>query len=210
MLLILQIQCLCTNRMELTTIVYSAFPNSCNILQSYNGATSETTTILYGVPQGSVLGPVLFLLYSADVIRIATKHGFLCTFLCRRSADLRSHAADVLRKSGDSHVHLRHRDQLMDGKQPFETQPIKDWGIMVGLVAPVETLPSRWTNHSWCSNQTNTAHSKPWRDGRRWANDGESHQPPHPHVLLSSTSTTCGEEELNYGHRPLTNQGAGA
>ena len=42
----------------------------------YNDATSETTTILYGVPQGSVLGPVLFLLYSADVIRIATKHGF--------------------------------------------------------------------------------------------------------------------------------------
>ena len=40
----------------------------------YNGATSETTTILYGVPQGSVLWPVLFLLYSADVIRI--KHGF--------------------------------------------------------------------------------------------------------------------------------------
>ena len=112
----------------------------------------------------------------------------------RRSADLRSHAADVLRKSGDSHVHLRHRDQLMDGKQPFETQPIKDWTIMVGLVAPVETLPSRRTNHSWCSNQTNTARSKPWRDGRRWANDGESHQPPHPHVLLSSTSTTCGEK----------------
>ena len=111
---------------------------------------------------------------------------FLCTFLCRRSADLRSHAADVLRKSGDSHVHLRHRDQLMDGKQPFETQPIKDWAIMVGLVAPVETLPSRRTNHSWCSNQTNTARSKPWRGGRRWANDGKSHQPPHPHVLLSS------------------------
>ena len=42
----------------------------------YNGATSETTIILYGVPQGSVLGPVLFLLYSADVLRIAAKHGF--------------------------------------------------------------------------------------------------------------------------------------
>ena len=124
-------------------------------------------------------------------------------FVRRRSADIRSHAADVLRKSGDSHVHLRHRDQLMDGKQPFETQPIKDWAIMVGLVAPVETLPSRRTNHSWCSNQTNTSRSEPLRDGRRWANDGESHQPPHPHVLLSSTSTTCGEEKPNYGQRPL-------
>ena len=97
---------------------------------------------------------------------------FLCTFVRRRSADLRSHAADVLRKSGDSHVHLRHRDLLMDGKQPFEAQPIKDWANMVGLVAPVETLPSRRTNYSWCSNQTNTARSEPWRDGWRWANDG--------------------------------------
>ena len=51
--------------------------------------------------------------------------------------------ADVLRKSGDSHVHLRHRDQLVAGKQPFETQSIKDRANMVGIVALVETLPSR-------------------------------------------------------------------
>ena len=82
--------------------------------------------------------------------------------------------------------------------------------IWLGSSASVETLPSKRTNYSWCSNQTNTACSKPWRDGRWWANDGESYPPPHPHVLLSSTSTTCGEEKLNYGHRPLTNQGAGA
>ena len=42
----------------------------------YNGVQSESTPVLYGVPQGSVLGPVLFILYSADVIDIATKHGF--------------------------------------------------------------------------------------------------------------------------------------
>ena len=42
----------------------------------YNGVQSESVPVLYGVPQGSVLGPVLFILYSADVIDIATKHGF--------------------------------------------------------------------------------------------------------------------------------------
>ena len=46
---------------------------------------------------------------------------------------------------------------------------VDEWIVsnMVGLVAPVETLPSRRTNYSWCSNQTNTACSEPWRDGRR-------------------------------------------
>ena len=40
----------------------------------YNGVQSESAPVLYGVPQGSVLGPVLFILYSADVISIATRH----------------------------------------------------------------------------------------------------------------------------------------
>ena len=42
----------------------------------YNGLTSETIPILYGVPQGSVLGPVIFILYVAGVINIARAHGF--------------------------------------------------------------------------------------------------------------------------------------
>jgi hypothetical protein len=54
---------------------FASFLSDRTQIVSFAGNRSAATTLTCGVPQGSVLGPLLFVLYAADVMNIAQSHG---------------------------------------------------------------------------------------------------------------------------------------
>jgi len=55
----------------------SSFLASRSHCDTLSGSSSKIFSVPFGVPQGSILGPLLFILYTSNVVKIASQHGLM-------------------------------------------------------------------------------------------------------------------------------------
>ena len=84
-----------------------SFLSNRNQYVSYNSSKSQLNNIKYGVPQGSVLGPLLFLIFINDILNIKSL-GHLLLFADDTSITF--HANNVVELETDMNNTLKHRD----------------------------------------------------------------------------------------------------
>ena len=122
----------------------------------YNGSTSSTTVVQFGVPQGSVLGPLFFILYTAAVFHIAEELGFLINGY---ADDLQLYDHCLARDTAQLSVRLAHCSLHrghgpMDVQQPPQVECFENGGHLAGLDSPPGWMHLRPDHHRWRSNST--------------------------------------------------------
>jgi len=127
----------------------------------FNGEFSTTTVVTCGIPQGSVLGPLNFILYSADVLQVIAIHGL----------SVHGYADDL--QIYDSGYPLQSASLISRLSKCVEDvnawmarnrlpQPIKNGVDLVGLGAPTPSLPYGASVDCRCMDNTGNEGSRSW------------------------------------------------
>ena len=84
-----------------------SFLSNINQYVFYNSSKSQLNNIKYGVPQGSVLGPLLFLIFINDILNIKSLGHFV---LFADDTSITFHANNVFELETDMNNILKHLD----------------------------------------------------------------------------------------------------
>ena len=166
----------------------------------FNGTTSQTMAVTSGVPQGSVLGPVLFIAYSAGVINIVEHHG------------LRAHGyADDLQVYGHTAQDdvsslvvrmvacIEHVKSWMTSNR-LRLNPSKTELIWLGSSRPSPPLSCWQSQDIRCGHPACRVRQRPRRSYRRWDDADHTCQP----IWSARASFNSGRSESFVAPSPPT------
>ena len=99
---------------------------------AYNGDLSNVQPVSFDVPQGSVLGPLLYVLYTEELFHVVSRHQLrLHMYADNSQVNITAPAYDAYRRGRPSlSRHSRH--QRLDKGQPTTAEPIQDTGYVAG------------------------------------------------------------------------------